>query len=507
MARRKKNKKFHGAVSSLIIFTFIIAIASLVLSKIGFQAYKTSIENGVLNDSLIVINNIFSIQGLRFIIGNVVTNFKNFEPLVLVIISLIGIGIWEKSGFLDAIFSKGKNIKFGFVIFLTLLAGIASSIIGQYSYIFLIPFVGAMYKYLGRSSILGILTVFIGITLGYGTGLMFNYDDYSLGLLTETAAIVDVDKNYSFNLFSSMYIMVASTFALAYVAYLAVNYFLVPKFPKKQSIEEENLIYSKKGLVLSLLAGAVGILIIIYMLLDIALPGAGILLDNSATSYIAKLFSENSPFQEGIIVIIVLIMMIIGFVYGKISGNIKTSNEYSLGLSKNFENLGYLFVLMFFASQMLAILDWTNLGQVITARLIMMISTLQFSGLALIIIFFGIVVLASILIPDTYTKWELMSSTVVPLFMRSNIAPDFTQFVFRIADSVGKAFSPLFIYFIVMLAFLEKYRNDDKKEISFLSIMRMTLPTIIILGIFWILFISLWYLIGLPIGVGTYTTL
>ena len=77
----------------------------------------------------------------------------------------------------------------------------------------------------------------------------------------------------------------------------------------------------------------------------------------------------------------------------------------------------------------------------------------------------------------------------------------------RIADSVGKAFSPLFIYFIVMLAFLEKYRNDDKKEISFLSIMRMTLPTIIILGIFWILFISLWYLIGLPIGVGTYTTL
>lgn len=507
MTRKKTKKHFYGVVSTLIVFTLIIAVTSFILSKIGFQGYKTSIDNGVLNDSLIIVNNIFSVQGIRYIVGNTITNFRNFEPLVLIIISLIGIGIWEKSGFLDALFRNGKKIKFGVVIFLTILAGIISSIIGEYSYIFLIPFTGVLYKYLNRSPILGILIVFIGITLGYGTGVVFNYDDYALGLLTESAAIVDVDKNYSFNLLSSMYIMLVSTLILAYIAYLVVNHFLVPKFPKKQSLEEEELQYSKKGVLLSILAGLVGIACIVYMLVDVNLPGAGILLDNTASTYIAKLFSNTSPFREGIVAIIVAIMMIMGFVYGKISGNIKTSNEYSLGLSKNFENLGYVFVLMFFTSQMIAMLEWTNIGEVVTAKLIMMLSTLKFSGLALIIIFFLIVVVASILIPNTHTKWELMSSTAVPLFMRSNITPDFTQFVFKIADGVGKAISPFFIYYIIMLAFLEKYRKDERKEISFFNIMKMILPSILILGIFWILFISLWYLIGLPIGVGTYTTL
>ncbi len=507
MARKRKTKHFYGVVSTLFIFTFVIALASFVLSKLGFQAYKTSIDNGVLNDSLIIVNNIFSVQGLRYIVGNTITNFKNFEPLVLIIISLIGIGIWEKSGFLDAVFSKGKKIKFGVVIFLTLLVGIMSSVIGEYSYVFLIPLVGVLYKYLNRSPILGILIVFIGITLGYGTGIIFNYNDYSLGLLTEAAAIVDVDQNYTFRLLSTIYIMIASTILLAYIAYLAISHFLVPKFPKKQEIEEEELQYSKKGLRLALLSGLLGVLVVIYMVTDVKLPGAGILLDNSASTYIAKLFSKTSPFREGLVAIIVLIMMMMGFVYGKISGNIKTSNEYSLGLSKNFENLGYVFVLMFFASQMLAILEWTNLGQVVLARLITLMSSLKFSGIALIISFFLIVIIASILVPDTYTKWELMSSTIVPLFMRSNITPDFTQFIFKVADAVGKAISPFFIYFIIVLAFLEKYRSDDKKEISLFNIMKMLFPTILIIAIFWILFISLWYLIGLPIGIGTYTTL
>ena len=80
------------------------------------------------------------------------------------------------------------------------------------------------------------------------------------------------------------------------------------------------------------------ILFVIYMIIDINLPGAGILLDNKANNYIEKLFGDKSPFKEGIVLIITFIMMISGLIYGKISKNIKNSHEYSLGLSKNFEN-------------------------------------------------------------------------------------------------------------------------------------------------------------------------
>lgn len=505
--KKKKKDNLRGPVSTLMAIVVLVAILSFVFSKLGFQGYQTSIVNGILADSMVSVRNVISADGIKFIVGNTITNFKNFEPLALLIISLIGIGICEKSGFLNAIFKPLKRVKFGLIIYLTIFVALLSTLIGEYSYVFLIPFAGVMYKYLDRNPLLGILITFLSITLGYGTGICFNYNDYALGLLTETAAKIDVDPTFGYSLTSTLYIMISSFLVLSFLLYATINRFLVPKFSRKSNLEEEDLNDSKKGFALSILAGFVSILFVIYMTLDIGLPGAGILLDHSSDTYIARLFSENAPFREGLVVIISVIMMIFGFVYGKFSGNIKNSSEYSLGLSKNFENLGMVFVLMFFLSQLIAILDWTNLGVVIASNLISFVSRLQFSGVLLIITFFIIIILMSFLIPDTLTKWEIASPVVVPLFMRANIAPSFTQFLFKIADGVGKAFSPIFVYFIIMLAFLQKYNTDEKKQISIFGVWKLMMPTILIMTVFWLVFVALWFVIGFPIGPGTFTTL
>ena len=49
-------------------------------------------------------------------------------------------------------------------------------------------------------------TVFLGITLGYGTGIFYNFNDYELGLLTEIAAVSTVDPSYKFSLIIRNYI-------------------------------------------------------------------------------------------------------------------------------------------------------------------------------------------------------------------------------------------------------------------------------------------------------------
>lgn len=504
---RKKVKNVRGPVSTILTLTIIIAIASFLLSLVNFQGNKTYIGNDSLETSVVVVKNILSLDGLKYILGNIVTNFINFKPLSIMIISLIGIGILEKSGLLNAMFFKLKNVKFEVVIFFTLFLGIISSFIGEYSYMFLMPFIALMYKYLNRNPILGILTVFIGITMGYGTGLIFNHDDYQLGLLTQQAANLNVDPSYKFNLTSNLYIMIFLTFLLTFMATLAIKRFLFIKFPKKQINEEEELNVSKKGFMIASIVTLICILFVIYMIIDINLPGAGILLDNKANNYIEKLFGDKSPFKEGIVLIITFIMMISGLIYGKISKNIKNSHEYSLGLSKNFENLGLVFVLMFFTSVMISILDYTNIGVIISARLVDFISSISLSGLPLIIIFMIVVIVMSILIPDTITKWNLLSPTVVPLFMRANITPDFTQFIFKVADGIGKSITPFFVYFIIMLAFLEKYKKEEKQQISLFGTMKMILPVVLILGLLLILFVVLWYVIGIPIGVGTSSTI
>ena len=460
-----------------------------------------------MESTLITVKNLFSVKGIKYIIGNAVSNFKNFDPLVLIIISTIGVGICEKTGFIYAITNPFKRIKFSIIIFFTVLIGIMSSIIGDSSYVLLIPLFGVIYKGLEKNPMIGILAVYLGITIGYGTGIIFDYNSYLFGNLTEKAAALDVDPNFHFSLTSDIYIMIISTLIVALILTILINKFLVPVLKKKYEVEEELIQVDTKAAKITLILDFLMLFLVVYMLLPIKLPGAGLLLDNEATRYMDKLFGENSPFREGILLIITIIMMISGFVYGKLSNNIKNSTEFGLGLSKNLENLGFLFVLLFFLCQLSAIIDWTNIGEFICSRLIELISNTQLSGIILIVTFVIIVIVSSILLPDGLAKWQLMSPTIVPLFMRSNITPEFTQFIFMVSDGIGKSFSPIFVYFIMTIAFLEKYRVNEKKKISLFGTMKLIMPIISIMTVVWILIIGLWYLIGIPIGIGTSTTL
>jgi aminobenzoyl-glutamate transport protein len=509
MARRKKKEKLFGPVLVITFMIIFVALLSLILNLIGFDSTMTVINNGAIETTLITVKNIISVEGIQYIIGQTVSNLRLFEPLVLLIISLIGIGICERSGFLYALFSPLKRVKLNIILFVTIFLGIISTIIGDYSYIFLIPIIGVMYKYLGKNPILGIMTVFLGITLGYGTGLVFNYNDYSLALITESAAKADIDSSFGYSLFSNMYIMIASTFILSFILTFIINKFLVIKLSTRYSIteEEQELVVDNKAKKASLLVGLLIIVLIIYMILPIKLPLAGVLLDSSATRYMEKLFGSNSPFGNGISLLITLVLVVCGYVYGKKSGNIKNGHDFSLGLSKNFENLGFMFVLMFFASELTAIISWTNIGNVIGSKLIEFMGNLQFSGLLLIITFFIVVILMSILLPGTMDKWQIASPVIVPLFMQSNITPNFAQFIFKAADGVGKAITPVFIYYIIMLAFLEKYRISEKKQVSVFGVLKDIMPVALLSLVVWLLIIIIWYVMGLPIGVGTYPTI
>ncbi len=504
--KKKKNKKklMLGPVITIIILTFALMFLSSIFSMLGIQGHKTGIVNGTLESSLVTVKNIFSISGMKYIFSNVVLNFRAFEPLVLIIMSFISISIGESSGLFKAIFSPFRKLNARTTTFLVFLLGIISSIIGEYSYIILIPLVSSMYKYLGKNQVLGVLTIFLGITLGYGTGIFYNFNSYQLGQLTQAAAVVDVDKNYQFHLLSNIYIMLASTIILAVVGALLIHKFLEPKF-KKAIVEEDDLVTSKKALILSNFVFFIILGITIYMIIP-GLPSSGLLLDRSQDTYIAQLFSETAPFRDGIMFIFVIISMICGGVYGYFSGNIKNTHEYSIDLSTGFDNIGYVFVLMFFTSIMTGVLEWTNLGEVIATNIIEFISSLQFSGIALIITFILAIIFMGILIPSNITKWSLASPIIIPLFMRANITPDFTQFIFNVADGIGKCMTPLFIYFVVMIAFLQK-NNQTSEEVTIFGTMKLTLPiTLMITGV-WMLIIICWYLAGLPLGINGFTTL
>ena len=311
------------------------------------------------------------------------------------------------------LFSSLNRLKPRNITLIVMFVGIISTIIGDYSYALLLPVTGILYKYIGRSSSLGILTMFIAITIGYGTGLIYNYQAYQLGDITEVATS-SIVSGYNYELLSNIFLLIASTIILTVVGAIVLE-----KFAKKYRRNEEtdNLNVSSKAAKITLIAFIVMALLLVYWVIP-GLPLSGILLDKTEPTYIGKLFGSASSLSQGFMVLIIVVLMICGLIYGKVSKNIKNSGDYSRALTKSFENTGYVFVLLFFASILYEVIDWTNIATVISTNIIDFVGSTQISGIILLIIAFLSIVVISIFIP--------VSSNISRTTASSNVSPSFT---------------------------------------------------------------------------------
>ncbi len=508
---RKKHSIFLGPILVILIMIIIVALCSLIFSLIGISGQQTIINGEEIKTTLVSVNNLISKQGIKFIFSNVVINLQLFEPLFLLIISLIGISIGEASGLFKNLFMPFHRVKISIIIMITLIVGIISNILGPAAYALLLPLAGIFYKDIGRNPMLGIITMFIALTIGQGAGLVFNADEYALGQLTQTAAQLSVDKTFTYNILSNIYIIISAFFVLVFIGHFVVEKYIVPKMSKWEMSEEEKVEKdlqntSKKALYRSLLAFILIILVVIYMIIP-NLPGSGILLASEGTSYLDRLFGADATFTSSLSFIIAFTLMICGGVYGFVSQNIKNIYEYNNSLEKSFKSISFALVLFFFIAQLIGILNYTNLNTILATKLIDLISSLSMTGLPLIISFFIIAIIITILIPAITTKWIIMSPIVVPLMMRANITPNLAQYTFIVADGIGKCLTPIFGYFILMIALLQKYNQNFDNKITIFGTLRKIWPAIVLFIVIWLLVISGWYVIGIPLGINTLPTL
>ena len=211
MAKRNKSKMNFGPITIMICIGIGIAILSFLLNKLGTQSYIT--DPDTFETTIITVKNIFSREGIRFLFGESISNFRALEPLAVIVVSLIAVTILEVSGLLNSLFGSLKNVKPNVVTFFVLLLSVFSTVIGDYSYAILFPFVALLYKNIGRDPKMGVITAFIGITMGYGGGFLYTYQDVVLGKMAENAAI-DVLGNYLFEPWSMIFIEVVAALAI-----------------------------------------------------------------------------------------------------------------------------------------------------------------------------------------------------------------------------------------------------------------------------------------------------
>ena len=176
-------------------------------------------------------------------------------------------------------------------------------------------------------------------------------------------------------------------------------------------------------------------------------------------------------------------------------------------MSYYLKDVASILVWIFFASQFCAIFKQTNIGVFILSYVTNIISGLELTGIVLILISFAVIALSSLLVPASSTKWAILSPVLVPMFMQSSLTPEFSQVVFRAADSSLRGITPLFTYFVILIGFLQIYNKDKNDTVTISRAVSLMTPYTLIFTFFWLAIVIIFYVLGIPIGINTTVTI
>ena len=372
---------------------------------------------------------------------------------------------------------------------------------------------------------MGIVTAFCGVSFGYGVSIFVGSTEVALINYTKVAANL-IDENMHISLTSNLFFIIVVTFILSIVGTLIIEKIIAPrigKYKKEEELatteqyksvnieeEEQKQIekdkYENRGLRYALVVSILFLLFFVYALIP-NLPKSGMLLDLKEKTYLNQLFGDNSYFQDGFTYIVSMLFAVAGIAYGIGSKTVKNDKEIIEKSSKRMTEIGSIIILMFFAAQFIAVFRKTNIGPVITAWLATALERMPLSGIPLIIVSLLFIALANLFLTSPANKWMIFSPVVVPMFMQSNISPQFAQIVMRAADSMTKGFTPLLASFVIYIGYLNVYNLKKNRPYTIRKSLQLIAPYFSLIMIAWILIVVLWYIIGLPIGPSVYPTI
>ena len=530
----KLKKIYLHPVTTFIIMTLIVMALSGVCSLLGMQAtYSTLNEaTGELETTIVKVENLFGFEGLKYIISTASKNFISFTTLSNLLIALIGLGVTQATGLLDAfnkrVLSKIDNKKITFII---LFLATISSLINDIGYVILIPLAAMVFLKNNRNPLAGIVAAFCGVAFGYGATIFVGSMEVNLISTTEIAARL-IDESYHVALSSNLIIIIITSIILSIIGTIIIEKIVVPTLGKYkdvndlgktkeleainnnviESIEEEEQrkykeeINTKRGM---RYAGIVAILFLLFFIYSLIpnLPFSGMLLDMNEYTYLGQVFGENSYFQDGFTYMVSLFFILTGLAYGIGAKTIKNDKELLVDSSKYIVEVTYLIPMVFFATQFIAVFRKTNIANIITAWGANLINSLDFTGIPLLILVVVVIAAVNLFNTTPTAKWTILAPIVVPKLMQSNISPEFAQFILRATDSMTKGLTPLLTYFVIFIGYLNIYNPNKKLPITIGNALKLITPYCLIISLVWLVIILLWYLTGLPLGIGVYPTI
>ncbi|MDF1893297.1 p-aminobenzoyl-glutamate transporter [Rahnella sp. Lac-M11] len=474
-----------------LLFVYLIAIlmvASAVISWLNITAVNPS------NGEVIHVKNLLSVEGIQWILPNVIKNFSGFTPLGSILALVIGAGLAERVGLLQSLMYKmASKVNARYASYMVIFIAFFSHISSDAALVVMPPLGALIFLAVGRHPVAGLLAAIAGVGCGFTANLLIVTTDVLLsGLSTEAAKAINPAVQVS--VIDNWYFMAASVILLTIVGAILTDKFVEPRLPVYRGERNEEMKKLTPEQNRGLMASGIAALVFIGLVALLVIPEAAPL-RNPKTGGIIP-----SPFIQGIVPLIILFFFVISVPYGMVTKQIRSASDVPDLLVDPMKSMAGFIVMVFPLSQFVAFFNWSNMGKFMAIGLTDVLENLGMTGIPA---FLGLIFLSALLcmfIASGSAIWSILAPIFVPMFMLLGFHPAFAQIVFRVADSSVIPLAPMSPFVPLFLGFLQRY-NKEAKLGTYYS---LVLPYPIVFFVVWLLMLVGWYLLGLPIGPGVY---
>jgi len=489
-------------VTLFAILMLLIVVLSAVAAYFGLQVDDPRPVGaaGRAADGTVAVISLLNTEGLLRILSSLVSNFTSFAPLGTVLVTMLGVGIAEKSGLLSAAM-RGMVIGAHprIVTYIIVFAGVMSNTAGDLGYVVLIPMAAMIFHSLGRHPLAGLAAAFAGVSAGYGANLVLGTLDPLLAGIS-TAAAQLVDPNYVVSAEMNWYFMASSTVLLSIVGALVTEKLVEPKLGSytadaaSESAPSPELQLPTPTEIKGLKIAGIAFALCAGLLAWAILPEGALLRDPRTGSL--------APLHNSMVAIIFMFFAIPGLAYGYVVGTIRNDRDAIHAMSDAMRSLSLYLVLIFFAAQFVTFFKWTNFGSVIAVLGADFLQSTGLTGPGVFFLFIIMCALINLMVGSSSAQWALTAPIFVPMLMLIGFAPETTQAAYRIGDSVTNIVTPMMSYFGLIVAMAAKYN----KNIGLGTLIAMMLPYSVVFMVCWSVFFYVWtFVLGLPVGPGAAT--
>ena len=381
--------------------------------------------------------------------------------------------------------------------FMIVMVGVLSSIAADAGYLVLVPLAAAAFHSMGRHPLAGLAAGFSGVAAVFLVNVFVTPTDALLVEVTNDA-IRSVNPALQITPVGNPFFMIASSIVMALICTAITEKYVEPRLgPYTGGVPVEVSDGLTEAEQRGLKAAGRALLVVAIVIAALTAPPiswgpwAGILRNQETGGIMA-----GSPFMSGLIIMISLVFLFVGYAYGRAAGTIANMTAAIGLIVKTWSGLAGMIFLLFVIANFIAFFNYTNLATVMAVNLADFLQTTTLGGTAYIILFVIVVAIIDIILTGALAKWAILAPVFVPLFMRLGGDPDLVLAAYRVGDSPMNVITPLNVYLAVMVGFAQKYQKDA----GIGTIVALMLPYTAVLLILWTLMLVAWYLLGIPLG-------